>query len=154
MPRKAPRLWGGWGTGLWLSAGTSSNFPFLRNWDENEININLKSMIYLWPNLICRCFLHRFHFCTTKFVVLKFQSFVFTISWPGLLCWKILNKTKNLIFISAQEAMCVVGTVSIHPLKALPISSPNRMRWLGKLIIIEDVLEMKYYFKFYYGTSD
>ena len=30
-----------------------------------------------------------------------------------------------------QEAQCVVGTVSIHPLKALPISSPNRMRWMG-----------------------
>jgi large subunit ribosomal protein L2 len=25
----------------------------------------------------------------------------------------------------------VVGTVSIHPLKALPIGSPNRMRWIG-----------------------
>jgi len=30
-----------------------------------------------------------------------------------------------------QEAQCVVGTVSIHPLKALPIGSPNRKRWLG-----------------------
>jgi len=29
------------------------------------------------------------------------------------------------------ECMCVVGTVSIHPLKALPIGSPNRARWLG-----------------------
>ena len=25
----------------------------------------------------------------------------------------------------------MVGTNSIHPLKALPIGSPNRMRWLG-----------------------
>ena len=31
-----------------------------------------------------------------------------------------------------QEAQCVVGTVSIHPLKALPIGSPNRKRWLGE----------------------
>merc|ERR1712210_434106 len=30
-----------------------------------------------------------------------------------------------------QEGQCVVGTVSIHPLKALPIGSPNRKRWLG-----------------------
>jgi len=30
-----------------------------------------------------------------------------------------------------KEAMCVVGQVSIHPLKAMPIGSPNRMRWLG-----------------------
>ena len=40
-------------------------------------------------------------------------------------CWDKLE------FSVPQEAQCVVGTVSIHPLKALPISSPNRMRWLG-----------------------
>ena len=40
-------------------------------------------------------------------------------------CWDKLE------FSIPQDAQCVVGTVSIHPLKALPISSPNRMRWLG-----------------------
>ena len=30
-----------------------------------------------------------------------------------------------------QRCQCVVGKVSIHPLKALHIGSPNRMRWLG-----------------------
>ena len=30
-----------------------------------------------------------------------------------------------------QHCQCVVGKISIHPLKALPIGSPNRMRWLG-----------------------
>ena len=30
-----------------------------------------------------------------------------------------------------QRCQCVVGQVSIHPLKALPIGSPNRLRWLG-----------------------
>lgn len=30
-----------------------------------------------------------------------------------------------------QRCQCVVGKVSIHPLKALDIGSPNRNRWLG-----------------------
>ena len=30
-----------------------------------------------------------------------------------------------------QRCQCVVGKVSIHPLKALPIGSPNRARWMG-----------------------
>jgi len=53
---------------------------------------------------------------------------------------KILRKVDDRVVVKCwdwyefaipQEAMCTVGTVSIHPLKALPISSPNRMRWLG-----------------------
>lgn len=70
-------------------------------------------------------------------------------SWPGEGAWfatkaeedaKILRKAGDRIVIKCwdrlefsipQEAQCVVGTVSIHPLKALPIGSPNRMRWLG-----------------------
>ena len=40
-------------------------------------------------------------------------------------CWDRLE------FSIPMEAQCVVGTNSIHPLKALPIGSPNRMRWLG-----------------------
>jgi len=69
--------------------------------------------------------------------------------WPGEGAWfaknaeesaKIMRRVGDRIVIKCwdklefsipQEAMCVVGTVSIHPLKALPISSPNRMRWLG-----------------------
>ena len=30
-----------------------------------------------------------------------------------------------------ETAQCVVGSVSIHPLKAMHIGSPNRKRWLG-----------------------
>ena len=69
--------------------------------------------------------------------------------WPGEGAWfaknaeefaKILRKVGDKVVIKCwdrlefavpEEAQCVVGTVSIHPLKALPISSPNRMRWLG-----------------------
>merc|ERR1712080_663840 len=40
-------------------------------------------------------------------------------------CWDMLE------FAIPQEAQCTVGTVSIHPLKAMHIGSPNRMRWLG-----------------------
>jgi len=40
-------------------------------------------------------------------------------------CWDLLE------FAVPEEGQCVVGTNSIHPLKALPIGSPNRMRWLG-----------------------
>lgn len=71
--------------------------------------------------------------------------------WPGEGAWfaknaeenaKILRKVGDRVVIKCwdrlefavpEEAQCVVGTVSIHPLKALPISSPNRMRWLGML---------------------
>ena len=40
--------------------------------------------------------------------------------------------TSDVFSLIPQEAQCVVGTVSIHPLKALPIGSPNRKRWLGE----------------------
>lgn len=40
-------------------------------------------------------------------------------------CWDRLE------FAIPQEAQCVVGTNSIHPLRAMDIGSPNRMRWLG-----------------------
>jgi len=40
-------------------------------------------------------------------------------------CWDKLE------FAIPQEAQCVVGTNSIHPLRAMDIGSPNRMRWLG-----------------------
>jgi len=69
--------------------------------------------------------------------------------WPGEGAWfaknaeenaKVLRKVGDRVVIKCwdrlefaipMEAQCVVGTVSIHPLKALPIGSPNRMRWLG-----------------------
>jgi len=69
--------------------------------------------------------------------------------WPGEGAWfctkaeenaKILRKVGDRVVIKCwdrlefaipMEAQCVVGTNSIHPLKALPIGSPNRMRWLG-----------------------
>jgi len=73
--------------------------------------------------------------------------------WPGEGAWfmknaedsaKILRRvgdrvvikcyegtTRPLEFSIPKEAQCVVGKVSIHPLKAMPIGSPNRMRWLG-----------------------
>lgn len=40
-------------------------------------------------------------------------------------CWDRLE------FAIPEEAQCVVGTNSIHPLRAMDIGSPNRMRWLG-----------------------
>jgi len=40
-------------------------------------------------------------------------------------CWDKLE------FAIPREAQCVVGTNSIHPLRAMDIGSPNRMRWLG-----------------------
>lgn len=40
-------------------------------------------------------------------------------------CWDRME------FAIPQEAQCVVGTNSIHPLRAMPIGSPNRLRWLG-----------------------
>lgn len=70
-------------------------------------------------------------------------------AWPGEGAWfatkaeedaKIIRKQGDKIVIKCwdrlefaipQEAQCVVGSVSIHPLKAMPIGSPNRMRWLG-----------------------
>jgi len=69
--------------------------------------------------------------------------------WPGEGAWfavkaeenaKIVRKVGDRVVIKCwdklefsipMEAQCVVGTNSIHPLKALPIGSPNRMRWLG-----------------------
>jgi len=69
--------------------------------------------------------------------------------WPGEGAWFAVNAEENakilrrvgdrvvikcwdkLEFAIPMEAQCVVGTNSIHPLKALPIGSPNRMRWLG-----------------------
>jgi len=69
--------------------------------------------------------------------------------WPGEGAWfavkaeenaKILRKVGDRVVIKCwdrlefavpETAQCVVGTNSIHPLKALPIGSPNRMRWLG-----------------------
>ncbi|XP_023327583.1 LOW QUALITY PROTEIN: 39S ribosomal protein L2, mitochondrial-like [Eurytemora carolleeae] len=41
-------------------------------------------------------------------------------------CWDKLE------FAIPQEAQCVIGANSIHPLRAMPIGSPNRMRWLGR----------------------
>ena len=34
-------------------------------------------------------------------------------------------------FAFDKTCQCVVGKVSIHPLKALPIGCPQRLRWLG-----------------------
>ena len=42
----------------------------------------------------------------------------------------IENKDK-LQYSVDQTCQCVVGQVSIHPLKALTIGSPQRNRWLG-----------------------
>jgi len=70
-------------------------------------------------------------------------------SWPGEGAYfmlnaedeaKIIRKVDDRVVIKCwdrlefaipQEAQCVVGTNSIHPLRAMPIGSPNRMRWLG-----------------------
>jgi len=36
-------------------------------------------------------------------------------------------------FALDQRCMCVAGTVSIHPLKKIPIGTPNRSRWMGNM---------------------
>ena len=40
------------------------------------------------------------------------------------------NKSKKQFSVD-QKCQCVVGQVSIHPLKACDIGSPQRLRWLG-----------------------
>lgn len=70
-------------------------------------------------------------------------------AWPGEGAYfmknaeeeaKIIRKVDDRVVIKCwdrleyaipQEAQCVVGTNSIHPLRAIDIGSPNRMRWLG-----------------------
>ena len=42
----------------------------------------------------------------------------------------IEDKKKNQFSVD-RKCQCVVGQVSIHPLKACEIGSPQRMRWLG-----------------------
>ncbi len=44
---------------------------------------------------------------------------------------KTFDKGETLIFCLFQRCQCVVGKVSIHPLKAMKIGSPNRARWMG-----------------------
>lgn len=44
----------------------------------------------------------------------------------------VVKLWNDLEYAIPQEATCTVGTVSIHPLKALDIGSPNRLRWIGK----------------------
>jgi len=70
-------------------------------------------------------------------------------AWPGEGAYymvkaeeeaKIIKKVDNRVVVKCwdrlefaipETAMCVVGTNSIHPLRAMPIGSPNRLRWLG-----------------------
>jgi len=44
-------------------------------------------------------------------------------------CWE--DEGWPIEYSVPKESQCVVGEVSIHPLKAMAIGSPNRMRWLG-----------------------
>jgi len=44
----------------------------------------------------------------------------------------IIQKAQTkLQFSLDKRCMCVVGSVSIHPLKKIPIGTPNRSRWMG-----------------------
>lgn len=43
----------------------------------------------------------------------------------------IIEDKKKKQFSVDQKCQCVVGQVSIHPLKACEIGSPQRLRWLG-----------------------
>ena len=36
-----------------------------------------------------------------------------------------------MLFFTDQHCQCVVGKVSLHPLHAGPVGSPNRLRWRG-----------------------
>jgi len=54
---------------------------------------------------------------------------------------KIVRKVGDRVVIQRQDTkrqysldqrcMCVAGTISIHPLKKIPIGSPQRARWMG-----------------------
>ena len=44
---------------------------------------------------------------------------------------RVIIQDKRLDFSIDQRCQCVVGKVSIHPLRACPIGTPNRARWLG-----------------------
>lgn len=43
----------------------------------------------------------------------------------------IIQRSSKHQFSLDQRCQCVVGKISIHPLKAIHIGSPNRMRWMG-----------------------
>jgi len=77
---------------------------------------------------------------TTVCMVEKWPGEGAVLSVKGDESAKILRKVGDRIVIKCwdrlefaipMEAQCTVGTVSIHPLKAMHIGSPNRMRWLG-----------------------
>ena len=43
----------------------------------------------------------------------------------------IVENSERMQYSFDQRCQCVVGQVSIHPLKACHIGTPNRLRWLG-----------------------
>lgn len=43
----------------------------------------------------------------------------------------VIKNYRNLEFAIDQNCQCVAGSIAIHPLKAMPMGSPNRKRWLG-----------------------
>ena len=43
----------------------------------------------------------------------------------------VIENSDKLQYSLDQTCQCVVGQVSIHPLKACQVGSPNRNRWLG-----------------------
>lgn len=43
----------------------------------------------------------------------------------------VIRSSDNLEYSLHQKCQCVVGRVSMHILKKIPIGSPNRMRWMG-----------------------
>ena len=43
----------------------------------------------------------------------------------------IVENSERMQYSFDQRCQCVVGQISIHPLKACHIGTPNRLRWLG-----------------------
>ena len=43
----------------------------------------------------------------------------------------VIQRENKIQYSLDQRCMCVVGQVSIHPLKKIPIGTPNRARWMG-----------------------
>jgi len=68
--------------------------------------------------------------------IIKPEMYFYNESTYGLIKNKVgdrvvVENTDKMQYSFDQRCQCVVGKVSIHPLKAMHIGSPNRMRWLG-----------------------
>ena len=71
-----------------------------------------------------------------------------------------MENSERMQYSFDQRCQCVVGQVSIHPLKACHIGTPNRLRWLGirprsgnEVYILEPILASALYEQSTYKVS-